>query len=163
MFVGQRPAHQALEQEPEVEMKTFHVKPTEVKRDWYQVDAEGKTVGRLATEIARVLIGKHKSYFSPHVDVGDFVVVTNVDKVVLTGKKPAQKMYRRHSGYPGGLKSTSAATMLDKHPARVLRFAVNGMLPKNRLRAKRINRLKLYASGTHPHAAQKPQAFPGID
>lgn len=141
-------------------MKTFHVKPDELKRDWYEVDAEGKTVGRLATEIARVLIGKHKPVFSQHVDVGDFVIVTNADKVQFTGKKWTQKMYYRHSGYPGGLKATSAATVRDKHPDRLIRLAVNGMLPKNRLRSRRLKRLKIYASAAHPHGAQQPKPFP---
>lgn len=143
-------------------MKTSHVKKKDVERTWYEVDATGKTVGRLATEIATVLIGKHKPSFSPHVDVGDFVIVTNADKVEFTGNKLQQKNYYRHSGYPGGIKSINAEKLMDKHPTRILRFAVRGMLPKNRLRANRINRLKLYASEQHPHHAQKPQPFPTV-
>ncbi|MGE0489130.1 MAG: 50S ribosomal protein L13 [Vulcanimicrobiota bacterium] len=141
-------------------MKTFHVKPDELNRDWYEVDATGKTVGRLATQIAQVLIGKHKPIFSKHVDVGDFVVVTNADKVNFTGNKWSQKNYYRHSGYPGGLKVTNAETMRDRHPERILEAAVNGMLPKNRLRDRRLKRLKLYTADTHPHGAQQPKPFP---
>ncbi len=140
-------------------MKTFHLKPDEVKRDWYEVDATGKTVGRLATEIARVLIGKHKPSFSLHVDVGDFVIVTNADKVEFKGKKWQQKRYYRHSGYPGGLRETTAEEMRDTFPERILRAAVRGMLPKNRLRDRRLKRLKLYAAEAHPHTAQQPQKF----
>ncbi|MCA9791810.1 MAG: 50S ribosomal protein L13 [Candidatus Eremiobacteraeota bacterium] len=141
-------------------MKTFHVKPDELNRDWYEVDATGKTVGRLATQIAQVLIGKHKPIFSKHVDVGDFVVVTNADKVSFTGNKWSQKNYYRHSGYPGGLKVTNAETMLERHPEHILKAAVNGMLPKNRLRDRRLKRLKLYAAESHPHGAQQPKPFP---
>ena len=143
-------------------MKTSHVNKKDVERAWYEVDAAGKTVGRLATEIATVLIGKHKPTYSQHVDVGDFVIVTNADKVEFKGNKWQQKKYYRHSGYPGGIKSTTAEKMRDKHPTRILRFAVRGMLPKNRLRANRLNRLKLYASEQHPHQAQKPQPFPTV-
>ncbi len=144
-------------------MKTLTVKPVDVKRDWYLLDVEGMTLGRAATQIARVLMGKHKPTFSRHVDVGDFVIVVNADKVKLTGRKWQQKVYYRHSGYPGGLKAVTAEKMLAKHPTRLIQFAVSGMLPKNRLRARRMKRLKLYAGAEHPHAAQKPRAFPGID
>lgn len=142
-------------------MKTYNVKPQEVERAWFEVDAAGKTVGRLATEIARVLMGKHKPTFSQHVDVGDFVIVTNCDQVEFTGDKWRQKTYYRHSGYPGGITATTAEQMKNKHPERILRFAVRGMLPKNRLRDPRLNRLKIYSQANHPHVAQKPQPFPG--
>lgn len=144
-------------------MKTAHLKPTEVERDWYEIDAAGHTVGRLATEIAKVLIGKHKPQFSRHVDLGDFVIVTNADKVEFRGDKWSQKIYYKHSLYPGGLRETTAAQMRDKHPERILHAAVRGMLPKNRLRSDRLRRLKIYTADSHPHVAQKPVAFPGVD
>ncbi len=144
-------------------MKTAHLKPTEVERDWYEIDATGHTVGRLATEIAKVLIGKHKPQFSRHVDLGDFVIITNADKVEFRGNKWSQKIYYKHSLYPGGLRETTAAQMRDKHPERILHAAVRGMLPKNRLRSDRLRRLKIYTADSHPHAAQKPVAFPGVD
>ncbi len=141
-------------------MSTAHLKPSEVKRDWYEIDATGHTVGRIATEIAKVLIGKNKPQFSRHVDVGDFVVVTNAEKIEFRGNKWQQKIYYNHSLYPGGLKETVAENMREKFPERILHAAVRGMLPKNRLRSARLKRLKLYASDTHPHEAQKPVAFP---
>lgn len=144
-------------------MSTAHVKPNEVTRDWYEIDATGHTVGRIATEIARVLAGKHKPQFSRHVDLGDFVIVTNVDKVEFRGNKWDQKIYYKHSLYPGGLRKTTAAEMRDRFPDRILHAAVRGMLPNNRLRADRLKRLKLYASDSHPHVAQKPVAFPEFD
>ncbi len=137
-------------------MKTFHQKPEDVVRDWYEIDAAGKTVGRLATHVARLLTGKHKPTYSPHIDGGDFVIITNADKVVFSGNKLAQKKYYRHSGYPGGLKEATAGQLLEKHPDRILRSAINGMLAKNRLRADRMKRLKVYTSATHDHQAQKP-------
>jgi large subunit ribosomal protein L13 len=140
-------------------MKTVIVKAEEVNRDWHVVDAAGQTVGRIATEIARVLSGKHKPTFSMHVDVGDFVVVVNADKVHLTGNKWGQKLYRRHSGYPGGLRERTAKQMLDKQPEKILELAVRGMLSKNRLRDPRMTRLKVYAQGEHPHSAQQPKAL----
>lgn len=140
-------------------MKTVMVKEAEVNRDWHVVDAAGQTVGRIATEIARVLSGKHKPTYSTHVDVGDFVVVVNAEKVHLTGNKWSQKLYRRHSGYPGGLRERTAKQMLDKQPEKVLELAVRGMLSKNRLRDPRMTRLKVYAQGTHPHSAQQPKAL----
>ncbi len=144
-------------------MKTAHLRPEEVQRTWYEVDATGHTLGRLATEIARVLAGKHKPEFSRHVDGGDFVIVTNVDKVELTGKKWTQKIYYKHSLYPGGLRKTTATQMRERHPDRILHEAVRGMLPKNRLRSARLLRLKLYSDAGHPHQAQQPVAFPAID
>ena len=141
-------------------MSTAHIKPNEVTRDWYELDASGHTVGRIATEIAKILIGKHKPQFSKHVDTGDFVIVTNVDQVEFRGNKWEQKIYYNHSLYPGGLKETRADKMRDRFPERILHSAVKGMLPKNRLQSPRLKRLKLYATDSHPHEAQKPVAFP---
>jgi large subunit ribosomal protein L13 len=132
-------------------------RPLEVERKWYVVDAEGRTLGRLATEIARILRGKNKPQYTPHVDVGDFVVVVNADKVVVTGKKAEQKVYRRHSGYPGGMKETSYERMLERRPTEILRKAVYGMMPKTRLARQQFRKLKIYAGSEHPHAAQSPQ------
>ena len=139
-------------------MKTVTAKPEDIQREWHVVDAAGQTVGRLATEIARVLAGKHKPSYSTHQDVGDFVVVVNADKVQFTGKKWTQKCYYHHSGHPGGLKETSARQMLVKNPERILELAVRGMLPKNRLRDQRMTRFKVYAQSNHPHVAQQPKA-----
>ena len=140
-------------------MKTVTVKPEDIKRDWHIVDAAGKTVGRLATEIARVLSGKHKPIYATNTDVGDFVVVVNADKVHLSGKKWDQKIYYHHSLYPGGLKRTPAKVVLVRKPERILELAVRGMLPKNRLRDDRMNRFKVYAKPNHPHMAQQPQTL----
>lgn len=141
-------------------MKTYAVKANEVRKNWYVVDAEGQTLGRLATQIARVLIGKHKPTYSPNIDTGDFVVVLNADKVVLTGKKAISKEYIRHSIYPGGLKTVTYKDMLAQHPDRIIRAAVNGMLPKNKLRAIRMRKLKVYTGCQHPHEAQQPRPLP---
>ena len=138
-------------------MKTYVVKGSEIEREWFVVDAAGKNLGRLATRIATVLRGKHKPTFTPSMDVGDFVIVINADKVTVTGNKMAEKMYYRYSGYPGGLSETSLSKLLASHPERVIEQAVRGMLPKNRLGRAMFKKLKVYASGTHPHAAQKPQ------
>lgn len=140
-------------------MRTYTAKPHEIEREWYVVDATDQTLGRLATRIAAVLRGKHKPIFTPHVDCGDFVIVINADKVRVTGRKMEQKFYYRHSGYPGGLKQISLRDQLDRHPERVIRFAVRGMLPKNRLGRKMIKKLKIYASANHPHQAQQPKPF----
>lgn len=137
-------------------MKTYAVKASEIEREWFVVDATGKNLGRLATEIASILRGKHKPSFSPSMDVGDFVIVVNAGKVTVTGRKLESKMYYRHSLYPGGLTAVDMQTMLDKHPERVLEHAVRGMLPKNRLGRRMYKKLKVYASATHPHQAQKP-------
>ena len=144
-------------------MKTKVLKTSEVKRNWYVVDATDKVLGRLASRIARVLIGKHRAQYTPHVDSGDFVVVINADKFRVTGKKMTDKLYYSHSMYPGGLKKISLELMLEKHPERVIYHAVSGMLPKNRLRARRLKRLKIYTDAKHPHAAQSPKeiAFQG--
>jgi large subunit ribosomal protein L13 len=138
-------------------MKSYMARPLEVERRWYVVDAEGQTLGRLATEIARLLRGKNKPQYTPHVDTGDFVVVVNAEKVVVTGKKAEQKVYRRHSGYPGGLKETSYEQMMERRPTEILRRAVKGMMPKNRLARQQLRKLKIYAGPEHPHAAQNPQ------
>ena len=140
-------------------MKTWNAKPHEVERRWFVVDAEGKTLGRLATQIADTLRGKGKPEYTPHVDTGDFVVVVNAEKVVLTGNKLDQKIYYRHSGYPGGLRERTAREELERRPTEVLRKAVRGMLPKNRLARQQINKLKIYAGPEHPHAAQAPTAL----
>ena len=139
---------------------TYMAKPESVERKWYIVDAAGKRVGRLATEIATILRGKHKPEFTPHVDTGDFVIVINAEKVVFTGNKLEKKFYYRHSGYPGGLKAVKAADMLKRHPERVMEKAVRGMLPHNRLGDDQYRKLKVYAGTEHPHAAQKPEPWP---
>lgn len=137
-------------------MKTFVAKEKEVQKKWYLVDAENKVVGRIATQIAMRLRGKHKPIFTPHADTGDFVVVINADKVALTGRKWDNKYYYRYSGYIGGLKETSAKKLLEKKPENILRFAVKGMLPKNSLGRRQLKKLKIYAGPEHPHQAQKP-------
>jgi large subunit ribosomal protein L13 len=138
---------------------TYMAKPNEVNRKWYIVDAAGQTLGRLASEVASILRGKHKPEFTPHVDTGDFVIVINADKVVLTGKKLQQKKYYRHSQYPGGLKVTSAQDMLKTRPDRMIELAVHGMLPKNRLGNALKTKLKVYAGAEHPHQAQQPEVW----
>ena len=138
-------------------MKTWNAKPGEIERRWYVVDAEGKTLGRLATEIADTLRGKNKPHYTPHVDTGDFVVVVNADKVGVTGRKLDEKIYYRHSGYPGGLRSRSLRDQLQRRPTEVIRQAVKGMLPRNRLARQQLTKLKIYAGPTHPHEAQGPQ------
>jgi large subunit ribosomal protein L13 len=138
-------------------MKSYMARPLQVERKWYVVDAEGKHLGRLATEIVRVLRGKNKPQYTPHVDVGDFVVVVNADRVAVTGRKSEQRVYRRHSGYPGGMKETSYEQMLARRPTEVLRRAVYGMMPKTRLARKQFKKLKIYAGPEHPHGAQDPQ------
>jgi large subunit ribosomal protein L13 len=138
-------------------MKTYSAKPGEVTREWYLVDAEGKTLGRLATQIADTLRGKRKPQYTPHVDTGDFVIVVNAEKIQVTGNKLDQKRYYRHSGYPGGLRSRTLREQLDRRPTEVLRVAVKGMLPKNRLARQQITKLKIYAGSEHPHEAQKPK------
>ncbi len=137
--------------------KTFMAKEEQVDKKWYLVDAEGMVLGRLASEIARRLRGKHKAIFTPHNDTGDFVVVVNADKVRLTGRKLDQKLYYRYSGYIGGLKETVAKTLLAKKPTEMLKLAVRGMLPKNSLGRRQLKKLKIYAGGEHPHTAQKPE------
>ena len=138
-------------------MKTYVATPTDRQRDWLVVDAEGQTLGRLATRIADALRGKRKPAYTPHIDTGDFVVVINAEKIHVTGNKLEQKRYWRHSGYPGGIKSRTLAEMLDRRPEEVIRKAVKGMLPRNRLARRQLTKLKIYAGPDHPHAAQKPQ------
>ncbi len=140
-------------------MKTFMANAANVERKWYVVDAEGKTLGRLAAEVAKVLRGKHKPTFTPHVDTGDHVVVINADKVELTGKKLVQKTYFRHSGYVGGTSFTTAGKMMAEKPERVIELAVKGMLPKNRLGRQMYRKLKVYRGAVHPHAAQQPEVL----
>jgi len=137
-------------------VKTYVPKKDEVKRDWYVVDLEGKNLGRSATQIAMTLMGKTKPTYTPNIDVGDFVIVVNADKFNVTGNKLLDKFYRRHSGYPGGLKEMNLRDMLKKHPDRAIKLAVAGMLPKNKLRAKRMKRLKVFTGPRHDHQAQKP-------
>jgi len=137
--------------------KTYNAKPGEIQRDWYVVDADGKTLGRLATQIADTLRGKGKPQYTPHVDTGDFVVVVNAEKIHVTGQKLDQKMYHRHSGYPGGLRSRTLRVQLERRPTEVLRKAVKGMLPKNKLAARQLVKLKIYAGPEHPHEAQAPK------
>ena len=138
-------------------MKTFSAKPETVKRDWYLVDASGKTLGRLCSEIALRLRGKHKPVFTPHVDTGDYLVVINADKIVATGNKMRDKMYHRFTGYIGNLKTESLGQALERHPERVIEIAVKGMLPKGPLGRQMYRKLKVYAGAEHPHAAQQPQ------
>jgi large subunit ribosomal protein L13 len=138
-------------------MKTYNAKHEDIVKDWYLIDAEGQVLGRLASEIARRLRGKHKPIYTPYVDTGDFVIVVNAGKVSLTGKKMSDKVYYHHSGYPGGLKETSVGKMLQDNPEKVLLFAVRGMLPKNSLGRKMLKKLKIYTGNDHPHEAQCPQ------
>jgi large subunit ribosomal protein L13 len=138
-------------------MKTFVAKPAEIKRDWYVIDAEGKTLGRMATEIARRLRGKHKAEYTPHADTGDYIVVINAEKVHVTGNKRKDKIYYRHTGYPGGLKQANFDIMIENFPTRVIEIAVKGMLPKGPLGRAMYTKLKVYAGAEHPHAAQQPQ------
>ncbi len=141
-------------------MSTYFPKKGEVPRNWYLVDAEGKTLGRLATEVSRVLMGKHKPEYTPHVQTGDFVVVVNAEKVSLTGNKWTDKIYYHHSQYPGGLKETMAKDVMARRPTRMIEHAVRGMLPKNRIGDRLIRKMKVYAGDKHPHAAQQPAPFP---
>jgi large subunit ribosomal protein L13 len=138
-------------------MKTYVATPATRERNWLVVDASGKTLGRLATQIADALRGKRKPEYTPHVDVGDFVIVVNAEKVAVTGRKREEKLYRRHSGYPGGLRSRTLGDMLERRPEEVIRLAVRGMLPRNRLGRAQLRKLKVYAGPDHPHAAQKPE------
>ena len=138
-------------------MKTFMASPATIDRKWYVVDAEGKTLGRLASEVAKVLRGKNKAIFTPHIDTGDYVIVVNAEKIKVTGKKMDQKIYYHHSDYVGGMKETTLREMLNKHPERVIEFAVKGMLPKGPLGREMYTKLFVYAGPDHKHAAQKPE------
>ncbi|MFC2122819.1 50S ribosomal protein L13 [Bacteroidota bacterium] len=139
-------------------MKTYSAKPADIKRKWHEIDATDKILGRLATQVAKLLIGKHKAIFTRNQDTGDYVVVINADKVRVSGDKMKQKMYYRHSGYPGGLKTTSLEDMMKAHPTRVIEHAVKGMLPHNRLGAQMYRKLRVYVGSTHPHPVQKEDA-----
>lgn len=141
-------------------MRTYTPRASDITRAWFIVDADGQTLGRLASRIASVLRGKHKPTFTPHMDMGDHVIVINADKIVLTGGKAEQKMYHAHSGFPGGLRSVPFATMLERKPTQVVEAAVKGMLPKNKLGRQMGTKLKVYAGNDHPHAAQQPVALP---
>lgn len=138
-------------------MKTFSAKPETVKRDWFVIDAENKVLGRLATEVARRLRGKHKPEYTPHVDTGDYIVIINADKIAVTGNKEQNKMYHHHTGYPGGLKSLTLEKLREKAPERIIEKAVKGMLPKNPLGRAMFSKLKVYAGSEHAHTAQQPQ------
>ncbi|HNZ09952.1 MAG TPA: 50S ribosomal protein L13 [Smithellaceae bacterium] len=140
-------------------MKTFSAKAEETKKDWYVVDASGKVLGRLASEIALRLRGKHKAIYTPHVDTGDFIVVVNAEKILLTGKKLTDKIYYSYSGYPGGLRETAAGKMLAEKPEKLIRIAVAGMMPKNNLGRKMLKKLKIYSGNAHPHDAQCPKTL----
>ena len=140
-------------------MKTWNAKPGAVERRWFVVDAEGQTLGRLATQIAETLRGKNKPEYTPHIDTGDFVVVVNCEKITVTGQKLDQKMYHRHSGYPGGLRSRTLREQLERRPTEVLRKAVKGMLPRNQLARQQLGKLKIYAGPEHPNQAQAPKSF----
>jgi large subunit ribosomal protein L13 len=140
-------------------MKTYVATPSTRERNWLVVDASGKTLGRLATQIAEVLRGKRKPEYTPHIDVGDFVVVVNAEKIAVTGNKREQKRYYRHSGYPGGLRSRTLGDMLERRPEEVIRLAVKGMLPRTSLGRAQLRKLKIYAGPEHPHAAQKPESL----
>jgi large subunit ribosomal protein L13 len=140
-------------------MKTFSAKPAEVKRDWYIIDATGKTLGRMATEIARRLRGKHKPEYTPHVDTGDYIVVVNAEKVHVTGNKPTDKVYHRHTGFPGGIKTTNFGKLIEHKPERVIEIAVKGMLPKNPLGRAMYRKLKVFAGPDHLHTAQQPKTL----
>jgi large subunit ribosomal protein L13 len=140
-------------------MKTIYVNPQNVERKWYVIDADGLVLGKLAVEAAKLLRGKHKPEYAPHQEIGDYVVVVNADKVRVTGRKPTQMMYHRHTGYPGSLSSTPFAKMIKRKPTFPVEHAVRGMLPKNRLGRKLFTNLKVYAGSTHPHGAQKPETY----
>ena len=140
-------------------MKSFIAKPQEIERKWYVIDAEGKTLGRLASQAAAILRGKNKPIFTPHVDCGDYVIIINAEKVAVTGKKKHDKIYKRHTGYPGGLRELNFEQMMEKHPTEVVRHAIKGMMPKGKLGRQMFKKLKVYAGAEHPHTAQKPETL----
>ncbi|HNV05419.1 MAG TPA: 50S ribosomal protein L13 [Petrotogaceae bacterium] len=137
--------------------KTYMAKPAEVKRKWYLVDAQGKTLGRLASQVSKILQGKNKPTYTPHIDTGDFVIIVNAEKICVSGRKMTQKVYYRHTGFPGGLKVSKITEVFDKKPERVLEMAIKGMMPKSILSKHMIKKLKIYAGSSHPHEAQKPE------
>jgi large subunit ribosomal protein L13 len=149
----------ARRKEDGMKQKTFVTKPTDIERRWWVVDAEGQTLGRLASRLAPYLTGKNKPIYTPNLDTGDYVIVVNCEKIVVTGNRLQDKVYQRHSGYPGGLNTTPLAEMLEKHPERVIEIAVKGMLPSNALGRNMLKKLKVYRGSEHPHAAQKPQTL----
>ncbi len=140
-------------------MRTYSPKASEINRAWFVIDADGMVLGRLATEVARLLRGKHRPYYAPHLDTGDHVVIINADKIVMTSNKAEQKFAYRHSGYPGGLRSTSYAKLLENDPVELVTRAIRGMVPKNRLGRAQMEKLKVYAGASHPHEAQNPQSY----
>lgn len=140
-------------------MKTYMAKPVEVEKKWHLVDATDQTLGRLSTKVASILRGKHKPTYTPHIDTGDFVIVVNADKIKLTGNKEDQKLYRRHTGYVGNLKTITYKEMMEKHPERIIEIAVKGMLPHNKLGRKQVSKLYVYAGSEHPHQAQQPEVL----
>ena len=140
-------------------MKTIFIKPADIERNWYVIDAEGKPLGRIAAKVASVLRGKEKAVFAPHHETGDFVVIINAEKAVLTGRKPEQKLYHHHSGYPGGLKTVNYEKLSEKHPCSPLELAIKGMLPKGPLGRKLLKNVKVYPGSSHPHAAQNPKVI----
>jgi len=140
-------------------LRTYIPGESDIEKKWYHIDAAGQTLGRLASRVAMLIRGKHKVYFTPHMDTGDFVIVTNASKIHVTGRKKEDKMYYRYSGYPGGLRGMNLNTLLKRHPERVIELAVKGMLPKNRLGNKLFKKLKVYAGPEHPHSAQKPETI----
>lgn len=138
-------------------MKTYSAKPQDVKREWFEVDADGMILGRLATKVASVLRGKHKAEFTPHVDTGDYIVITNAEKITVTGNKFSDKMYHHHTGYPGGIKSVNFEKLQERNPVKIIELAIKGMLPKNPLGREMYRKLKVYAGSEHPHTAQQPR------
>lgn len=140
-------------------MRTYVVSQDQITRKWFVVDADGQTLGRLASTIAQILKGKHKPIYSPHLDVGDYVIVVNAERIAVTGRKMDQKIYYRHTGYPGGIRQNNLRDLLARHPTYALKYAVKGMLPKNRLGRKMIRKLKIYAGSEHPHQAQQPETL----
>lgn len=140
-------------------MKTYIIRPNSINRKWYVIDADGKKLGRLASEIASLLRGKHKPEFTPHLDIGDYVIVINAEKIVLTGNKESQKLYRRHTGYVGNLKTISYKDMLKKHPERIVEIAIKGMIAHNKLSKQILSKLHVYSGSEHPHQAQKPEVL----
>lgn len=142
-----------------IKIKTYTPKPEDIQREWFVIDAKDQTLGRLAARIAHILRGKHKPTYAPHMDMGDYVIVVNCDKIRVTGKKLDQKVYYRHSNYPGGFRSETLREVLQRHPDRVIQTAVRGMLPRTRLGRQQIKKLKIYQGATHPHEAQKPKVY----
>jgi len=142
-----------------IKIKTYTPKPEDIQREWFVIDAKDQTLGRLAARIAHILRGKHKPIFAPHTDTGDYVIVVNADKIRVTGKKLDQKIYYRHSNYPGGFRTETLRDLMQRHPDRVIQTAVRGMLPRNRLGRQMIKKLKIYEGANHPHEAQKPKVY----